>query len=108
LESFNRFWKDFNYPEDKANAADAWLDIDQLTDTLVDHICAAAKAAARVRPDLITKGRTPKMAQGWLNGRRWEDYNPKQIQESKDLICKKCGEKSSSIIDGLCKQCGDV
>jgi len=28
---------------------------------------------ANNRPELINKGQTPKMAQGWISARRWED-----------------------------------
>lgn len=73
LETFERFWKAFAYPKGKAEAADAWLDIPELTQGLVNTICAAAEAEAKRRPDLIAAGRTPKWAQGWISGRRWED-----------------------------------
>lgn len=73
LETFNRFWAAFAYPKGKAEAADAWLDIPTLTDSLVDEIVAAAKSEAAGRAAVIADGRTPKFAQGWLSGRRWED-----------------------------------
>lgn len=73
LETFLRFWSAFDYKHGKAEAADAWLDIPTLTDTLVTQIVEAAKQTARKRPQLIADGNTPKMAQGWISGRRWED-----------------------------------
>lgn len=73
LETFNRFWAAFAYPKGKAEAADAWLDIPTLTDPLVDEIVAAAKSEAAGRAAVVADGRTPKFAQGWLSGRRWED-----------------------------------
>ena len=73
LETFNRFWAAFAYPKGKAEAADAWIDIPTLTDSLVDEIVSAASAEAAVRAAVIADGRTPKFAQGWLSGRRWED-----------------------------------
>jgi len=73
LESFNRFWDVFNYKRGKAEAADAWLEIPELTKTLVDTICNAAEAEAKRRDDLVGEGQTPKMAEGWIRGRRWED-----------------------------------
>lgn len=76
LESFLRFWSAFGYQRGKAEAADAWLDIPELTDALAARICAAARQEAEGRETLIAKGHTPKMAQGWLAGRRWEDYEP--------------------------------
>lgn len=74
LESFQRFWDAFAYPKGKAEAADAWLGIPQLTDSLVALICYAAQCEAAERSSLENKGQTPKWAQGWLNARRWEDY----------------------------------
>lgn len=76
LESFDRFWSDFDFARGKAEAADAWLDIPQLTDALVARICEAARQEAADRPALMARGQTPKWAQGWINARRWEDYAP--------------------------------
>lgn len=73
LESFNLFWNAFSYPKGKAEAADVWLDIPELTNGLVQKILTAAQMEAELRPKLISQGKTPKMAQGWLSGRRWED-----------------------------------
>lgn len=73
LETFNRFWTAFSYPKGKAEAADAWLDIPSLTDSLVEVIVSAAKREAKNRPQLVAGGRTPKWAQGWITARRWED-----------------------------------
>jgi hypothetical protein len=73
LETFNEFWEAFAYKKDRANAADAWMDIPELTKALVDTIITAAKAEAKARPEIIAEGRTPKMAQGWITARRWED-----------------------------------
>jgi hypothetical protein len=73
LAAFNRFWTAFAYPKGKAEAADAWIDIPTLTDALVDEIVAAASAEAANRHALIDQGHTPKWAQGWISGRRWED-----------------------------------
>lgn len=73
LESFERFWRAFDYPRGKSEAADAWYDIQPMTHALVAQIVEAAEREARARPALVASGRTPKMAQGWLTGRRWED-----------------------------------
>ena len=72
-ETFNLFWNAFNYKLGKAEAADAWLDIPQLTNGVVDQIIRSAKNEAKRRPSLQEQGKIPKMAQGWLSGRRWED-----------------------------------
>lgn len=76
LESFNLFWAAFDYKSGKAEAADSWLDIPSMTDSLVSQIVAAARKEAAIRPSLRTEGRTPKMAQGWISARRWEDETP--------------------------------
>lgn len=73
LVSFNQFWDSFNYKKGKAEAADVWLSIPTLTDSLVNQICTAAKIENDNREELKAQGRTPKMAEGWLSGRRWED-----------------------------------
>lgn len=74
LTSFERFWAAFAFAKGKAEAADAWLDIPQLTDVLVDEICRAAELEARQRIEDTAKGKSPKWGQGWLTARRWEDY----------------------------------
>lgn len=73
LTTFLRFWEAFAYKKGKAEAADSWLDIPTLTERVVKRIVLAAQAEAERRPELIAKGSTPKMAQGWLTARRWED-----------------------------------
>jgi hypothetical protein len=83
LETFNRFWAAWDYKKDKAKAADAWLDIAQLTDSLVETIVAAAEAEAHRRPELVAKGRTPQYAEGWLHGRRWEDETDEESEDAK-------------------------
>ncbi|WP_421902247.1 hypothetical protein [Maridesulfovibrio sp.] len=73
LTSFLMFWEAFDYKKGKAEAADAWIDIPSLTDSLVTQVCEAAKHEAVRRTGIVERGNTPKMAQGWLSGRRWED-----------------------------------
>jgi hypothetical protein len=73
LISFLRFWDAFGYKLGKAEAADAWLDIPELTDSLVDKICNAARIERQRRHELKLQGRIPKMAEGWISGQRWED-----------------------------------
>lgn len=73
LESFLRFWECFDYKKGKAEAADSWYEIPQLTNEIVDRICFSAEKEAKNRSDIIKKGMTPKFAQGWLSARRWED-----------------------------------
>ena len=73
LETFMQFWDAFDYKSGKAEASDIWLEFPPLTNTVVDKIITAAKKEALSRPELILNKKTPKMAQGWLSGRRWED-----------------------------------
>jgi hypothetical protein len=73
LISFLEFWDTFGYKSGKAEAADAWLEIPELTNALVDKICNAARIENQNRAELKSQGKTPIMAQGWLAGRRWED-----------------------------------
>lgn len=74
LEDFERFWLDFGLSRGKAEAADAWLDIPDMTNALVARICEAARQEAADRPRLEDRRQKPKQARGWLLSRRWEDY----------------------------------
>jgi phage replication O-like protein O len=73
LRSFDMFWEAFNYKRGRADAADAWLDIKDLKPSILDRIIERARQEAEARPELVAQGHTPKMAQGWLTARRWED-----------------------------------
>ena len=77
LETFMLFWEAFDYKRGKAEATDVWIDL-QLTNNIMDKIIIAAKAEAKRRPNLKANGGKPKMAQGWLSGKRWEDEIQKQ------------------------------
>ncbi len=79
LDWFEEFWNAFAYKEGRAPAADVWLD-QKITADLVPVIVEKAAAEARRRPDLLKAGRTPKMAQGWLSERRWEDEAGQVVQ----------------------------
>jgi hypothetical protein len=71
-ERFEEFWNSFNYKKGKGGAQRSWDKI-KLTDDLFHQIIEGAKREASNRPALIAKQGTPKMAQGWLTERRWED-----------------------------------
>lgn len=73
LEWFLEFWKVFDYKTGKADAADAWLDIKGLNNNLFQSILKGAKQEASRRLDTVARDKTPKMGQGWLSGKRWED-----------------------------------
>lgn len=81
LADFERFWTDFGLSRGKAEAADAWLDIPDMTDALVARICEAAKQEAADRPRLEGRGQKPKQARGWLMSRRWEDYEAPKARD---------------------------
>ena len=91
LSSFLTFWDSFGYKRAKAEAADVWLNIPTLTDALVDQICTAAKTENDNREELKAQGKTPKMAEGWLSGRRWEDeaYQKQNNGGTREDILKK-------------------
>ncbi len=73
LLAFNTFWDVFDdkLRGGKADAADAWMDLEVNAD-LFDQIIKGAKAEVGRRASIYERGSTPKMAQGWLSGRRWE------------------------------------
>jgi hypothetical protein len=71
-EGFEKFWEAFGYKKGKGGAFSSW---DKLkpNEALTDTIVAAASKEALAREKTIKQGNTPKMAQGWLTERRWED-----------------------------------
>jgi len=87
LDTFEIFWDKFNYKKGRAEAADAWLEIPELNKSTCELIFIAAEQEAKARLDLIANGKTPKMAQGWIAARRWEDEilsstsKPKKVYE---------------------------
>lgn len=94
LAWFEEFWGVFDLKEGKSAAADSWYDIKGLDQALVDKILVGAKGEAARRSNLRKNGRTPKMAQGWLTERRWEDElpderSPGEIHAAKILASRK-------------------
>jgi hypothetical protein len=73
LRTFNEFMEAFKDKRGRAQAADAWLDIQPFTAEIHDSILKGAASYAADRPELVTEGKTPKMAQGWITAKRWED-----------------------------------
>jgi len=71
-DAFEQFWKAFNYPRSKAEAASSWYRL-RVTPKLLASILEGAAREASARPAMVEDGRAPKMAQGWLSSRRWED-----------------------------------
>ena len=60
-------------------AADSWVNVYQ--PDVTNDIIAGAKRECEGRADLRRNGNTPKMMQGWLSGRRWED-DPLSVSET--------------------------
>lgn len=71
-ETFRRFWAAFADKRDDP-AWKAWCRIPRLDLVLAEAIISAAMVYAAARPALVERGGTAKMAEGWLNDRRWED-----------------------------------
>lgn len=67
---FDRFWQAFNHKAGRNEAAMSWMKIapDQ---AMAEQIISAAEAEAM---RALPQGQSRKMAQGWLNERRWEDH----------------------------------
>ncbi|VVS95339.1 hypothetical protein [Desulfoluna spongiiphila] len=82
LETFEQFWDAFDYKHGKASAADSWLAIPELRDSIVAQILTASRLEAQGRQTKINNGGTPKMAQGWLAERRWEDDPPPVVAKA--------------------------
>lgn len=75
-ETFERFWAAFADKRGRAPAWKAWCRIPRLDLVLAEAIISAAMVYAAARPALVDRGGTPKMAEGWINDRRWEDEAP--------------------------------
>jgi len=77
LEKFWLFWNAFDYKKSRAEAAQAWMDIQDTKDeAFMEAILYAARQTVSERKPTVT----PKMAQGWLSARRWEDYEASNAQ----------------------------
>lgn len=74
---FLAFWDAFDYKSGKMEAVGAWLDLEadgQITEaTVTRRILPAARAEAVRRKAIEARKGTPKMAEGWLSARRYED-----------------------------------
>ena len=75
LTTFNQFMDTFGDKRGRAQAADVWIDL-KITRKVFDDIIRGATRYAKQRATIQAQGHTPKMAQGWLSGRRWEDEQP--------------------------------
>lgn len=77
---FELFWNTFDDKKGKKAALKSWNKIQDLTEKLCNEIIEGAKKYALERKNILAKNGTPKMAQGWLTDRRWED----EISTKKD------------------------
>ena len=73
MDAFEKFWDAYAHKFGRGGAEKAWAAIPNLDAGLVERICDAARKEAARRPAWVARGMTPKMAQGWLSERRWED-----------------------------------
>lgn len=85
LSWFEKFWEVFNHKTGKSEAADSWLDLKVSGQTLPEILKGAEKEAKR-RPSLLANKQTPKMAQGWLSARRWEDELHDEVDSSGETV----------------------
>ena len=69
---FDEFWDAFADKKGKEPARKSWDKINP-DDELAQEIIAGAKRYAKERVKILARNSTPKMAQGWLTDRRWED-----------------------------------
>ncbi len=71
---FELFWDAFDDKRGKKPAYEkSWRMIPDLDEKLCLKIIEGAKRYAAERKNILARNGTPKMAQGWLKDRRWED-----------------------------------
>lgn len=84
--NFELFWNAFTDKRSREPALKSWNQIPDLTEELCEKIIEGAKRYAVERKNILARGSTPKMAQGWLTDRRWEDeiipQPPKPLTEA--------------------------
>lgn len=88
LKEFELFWDTFADKRGRAPAIKSWKAIKGMNTDLIGQIIAGAKRYADHRVALIESKGTPKMAQGWLTDRRWEDEFVTTSQQKK--TCETC------------------
>ena len=76
IVDFEKFWDTFSYKQGKGGAEKSWMAIKGYSQETFERIIESARLEAERRPQLTALGRTPKMAQGWITERRWEDEPP--------------------------------
>lgn len=94
---FELFWNAFADKRSKKPAQKSWDQILNLTDELCDKIIEGAKQYAIERKNILAKNGTPKMAQGWLTDRRWEDeIQEENFDDLRKQLQRKAKEMESS------------
>ena len=71
-DGFDVFWETFADKRGKDKALKAWKRIKPNAE-LSDYIIRGARQYAENRHVILARNGTPKMAQGWLTDKRWED-----------------------------------
>jgi hypothetical protein len=72
LVQFESFWTAFADKRSRSQALNSWKKI-KPNDELATAIIHGAEQYAKQRVNIIARNGTPKMAQGWLTDKRWED-----------------------------------
>ncbi|MGB3212988.1 MAG: hypothetical protein WBB19_19960 [Desulforhopalus sp.] len=99
LRDFNLFWEAFGYKKGRTEAADVWLEV--YSPEILDSILSGARSEAIARKTIVRGGQTPKWAQGWLAGRRWEDEG----ETTGGFDCTICDHKSRGYCTGGKTEC---
>lgn len=87
LSGFNDFCKCFGYMKGTSAGADSWHNV--YRPDILQDILNGAKQECKTRAELQRNGHTPKMMQGWLTERRWED----EISNSKPETAEQAVER---------------
>jgi len=98
LQDFEEFWTTFSLKKGKAEAADAWIDV--YKPGTLEVILHGARCEAKAREKVEEEGRTPIYAQGWLSGRRWEDYEEQRKGSATSFDYSPLESGRKVIIDG--------
>lgn len=95
-DGFEKFWAAYDFKAGKAAAIRAWKRL-----TEAEKVLATEKAAEYRR---LTAGSTAiKHAQGWLNGRRWED-DPEAWRRQGQGVAARPGGPPKPVIDPVANE----
>lgn len=83
---FLAFWQAFNHKQGRNEAAMRWGQLGNLTEPQYRMIVKAAKEEAN---RTLPQGQVRKMAQGWLQERRWEDHTTTETDPAQAAANKK-------------------